>query len=54
MANDEAYTLESAHQAIYDHYQWFAREAPGVYVQEVGHLAQLWSIVDYLEEVERM
>lgn len=39
-------SLEEIETAIYDHYQWFAREAPGVVVQEEGHLAQLWAVAD--------
>lgn len=39
-------TLEDAEQKIYDHYQWFAREAPGVPVQEQGILARWWAVVD--------
>lgn len=39
-------TLEEVEQAIYAHYQFFAREAPGVVVQETGHLANLWSVFD--------
>jgi len=44
--------LAQVEKEIYDTYQWFAREAPGVVVQEQGHLARLWSVADalYAEE----
>lgn len=41
-----ALSLEEAEQEIYDTYQFFAREAPGVTPQEVGRLGELWRIVD--------
>lgn len=41
-----AYTLEQAENEIRATYEFFAREAPGVPVQEQGHLANLWAIVD--------
>lgn len=40
--------LEEVEQAIYNHYQHFHREAPGVQVQEDGRLAQLWRAFDML------
>ena len=43
---DDRLTLAEVEQAIYEHYQFFAREAPGVVVQEVGHLANLWAMFD--------
>ena len=46
-------TLEDVEQAIYEYYQFFAREAPGVVVQEVGHLANLWSVWEDLVREER-
>lgn len=39
-------TLESAEGEIYDIYQWMAREAPGIVVQEQGRLRELWAFVD--------
>lgn len=39
-------TLEEVEQAIYEHYQFFAREAPGVWPREEGHLANLWAVAD--------
>lgn len=39
-------TLEEAENEIHGIYRWFAEEAPGVVVQEEGHLAQLWAVVD--------
>lgn len=38
--------LEEAENEIASIYRWFAEEAPGVVVQEEGHLAQLWAFVD--------
>lgn len=40
-------TLDEAEQAIKRHYEFFAKEAPGVVVQEAGELASLWAIADY-------
>lgn len=40
--------LETAHQKIYDQYQWFAQVAPGVTPREEGSLARWWSEVDLL------
>lgn len=28
-------------------YKWYAKEAPGVTVQEVGRLANLWALADW-------
>ena len=44
----ERLTRAEAEQELYNIYQWYAREAPGVQVQEVGHVADLWAIVDSL------
>lgn len=41
-----ALSLEEAEQEIYNTYQFFAREAPGVTPREVGTLGALWRIVD--------
>lgn len=46
-------TLEQVEQAIYDKYQWWFREAPGVHPREVGTLAQLWYRADYLYAGEK-
>lgn len=43
-------SLEEAENELYGIYQWFAKESPGTVVQETGHVADLWAIVDrYLE-----
>lgn len=39
-------TLEQVEQEIYETYQWFAHEAPGVTVREEGHLGRLWAVAD--------
>lgn len=41
-------TLEEVEQRIYDFYQWYAREAPGVKPKEHGLLGILWSKFDLL------
>lgn len=46
-------SLAETEQKIYDHYQWFAKEAPGIEVQEAGVLAQWWAIADRYYEQER-
>lgn len=33
-------------------YRWYAKEAPGVIVQEVGHLANLWALAARLSPEE--
>lgn len=33
-------------------YHWYAKEAPGVVVQEVGHLANLWALAAGLNPEE--
>lgn len=38
--------LHSVETEISGIYKWFAKEAPGVTVQEEGHLAQLWALAD--------
>lgn len=44
--------LTTAENEIYQTYQWFAKEAPGVTAREEGRLAQLWAYVDrHLENV---
>jgi len=45
-------TLQEVEQAIYDTYQWWHREKPGVHPREVGTLADLWRRVDYLYSKE--
>lgn len=44
-------SLEEAENELYGVYQWFAKNAPhGTVVQETGHVADLWAIIDrYLE-----
>lgn len=42
-----AYTLDQAENEIAGIYRWFHENSPGTVVQEVGHLADLWSIVDF-------
>lgn len=44
--------ITEVEQAIYDLYQHFHREAPGVWPREEGRLAQLWSTFDYLRQQE--
>lgn len=44
--------IEDVEAEIYNHYQWFAKEAPGVVVQEEGRLAQLWAAFDRLVRLE--
>lgn len=44
--------LAEVEEEIYHTYQWFAKEAPGVVVQEEGRLAQLWSAFDHLIRFE--
>lgn len=39
-------TLDEVELRIFEHYQFFAKEAPGVKVQEVGDLAALWALAD--------
>ncbi len=39
-------TLEEVETAIYETYKWFSVTAPGVVVQEQGHLARLWALFD--------
>lgn len=41
-------TLEQVEQSIYETYQWFAREAPGVTPVETGTLGDLWALFDAL------
>lgn len=45
--------LDAVEREIYDQYQWFAREAPGVRVQESGHLADLWAVADAYYALEQ-
>lgn len=49
-----AYTLEQAENEIAGIYKWFAANSPGTVVQEVGHLADLWSIADYYYALEEL
>lgn len=49
-----AYTLEQAELEINGIYKWFAQHSPGTVVQEAGHLADLWSIVDYYYALEEL
>lgn len=51
-----AYTLEQAENEIRATYEFFARESPGTVVQEVGHLSNLWAIVDakYMEHAKTL
>lgn len=47
-------SLEETENEIAGVYRWFAREAPGVRVQEEGHLAQLWAVADaYYDKEEQ-
>lgn len=39
-------TLDEIEFRIYETYQYFAREAPGVTAQEEGDLGLLWSLFD--------
>lgn len=39
-------SLTQVENEIHSIYRWFAQEAPGVTVQEEGHLAQLWALAD--------
>lgn len=39
-------SLTEVEKSIYDHYRFFAIKAPGVPVQETGHLARLWAVAD--------
>lgn len=50
---NERLTIDDVEQAIRDHYMWFHQNAPGVQVQETGHLANLWSVWEdlYREEM---
>lgn len=41
-------TLEDIEQQIYDYYQHFHREAPGVQALETGILHYLWKAFDNL------
>lgn len=45
-------TIEEVENDIYTHYQWFAKNAPGVVVREEGRLAQLWAAFDRLVRYE--
>lgn len=45
-------SIEQVEQDIYNLYQHFHREAPGVWPREEGQLAHLWSTFDYLREQE--
>lgn len=44
--------LKDVEQAIFDHYQWFHREHPGIHPQEAGKLGQLWEAFDFLVKRE--
>ena len=44
-------TLADIENEIAAIYRWFAKQAPGVVVQEAGTLADLWAIFD--AEVEQ-
>ena len=39
-------TLSDIETRIYNYYQWFHANAPGVQVQEEGTLARLWALQD--------
>ena len=39
-------TLSEIETRIYNYYQWFHANAPGVQVQEEGTLARLWAAFD--------
>lgn len=49
-----AYTLEQAENEIAGIYRWFHENSPGTVVQEIGHLADLWSICDYYYALEEL
>lgn len=40
--------IDNIESEIQSHYRFFADQAPGVPVQEVGTLSQLWSLADYM------
>lgn len=44
-------TLDEVETEIYNYYQWFAKNAPGVTAVETGELGSLWAIFD--EMVDR-
>lgn len=39
-------SLDEVEREIEGHYRFFFENAPGVVVQERGHLADLWAIAD--------
>lgn len=44
-------TLVETEQAIYNKYQWWHQNSPGVHPREHGVLADLWRRADYLYAV---
>jgi len=48
--------LEEVQSEIKATYEFFSREAPGVVVQEIGTLAQLWALADakYMEHAKTL
>lgn len=45
--------LEEVEREIAGIYVWFSENAPGVQVQEIGHLSDLWAVADsYYERGE--
>ena len=46
-------SLDDVHGRLKEIYTWFAREAPGVQVQETGEVEALWALADIMHEEER-
>lgn len=49
-----AYTLEQAELEIKSIYTWWHENQPEIVPQEIGHLADLWSICDYYYALEEL